>query len=258
MKPLLKAVVATMFALTTSFSVRAAAVLSLDTPLTTEDQVLTLGTQVFGGNENFVSYTLDNGVDFQTQLRNATSEGTTLSGITVDTDGSGYGAHANVTAFGDNKLNAVMSGDALGSYAQIFVNGLTAGRTYVIQVFASMTQGADIGGGNNNPSSVYSATEPWVDHTNGGTTTLSWGQTYDPITQTYSGTGVYYFTDTFVAGGSSVFLESPQGQSTSGQAMVAALQIRDITDVPEPSTYAMIGLGLAALLAIGRRRGLAA
>jgi hypothetical protein len=242
-------------ALITATSVRAQAVLSADTPFVSEDQVLTLGTEVFGGNENGVSATLANGVDFQSHLNNATFVGTTLSGVTVDTDGSYYGGHANVTAFSDNTLNSMLNGDSVGAYSQVFVDGLTAGNTYVIQVFASMTQGDDIAGGFNNPNSVYYGTEDWVDETQGGSTTLSYGQPYDAVTQTYSGTGVYFFTDTFVATGSQEYLLSPQGDSTNGQALIAAVEVREL---PEPSVYGMIGMGLLALVAIGRFRKQAA
>jgi hypothetical protein len=118
-----------------------------------------------------------------------------------------------------------------------------------------MTKGDDIGGGSNNPNSVYYGTETFDDETYGGSTSLSYGQPYDTTSMTYTGTGAYFFTDTFTATSSQEYLLSPGGQSTNNTVLIAAVQIREI---PEPSTYALIGLGLLAFVVIGRFRKLEA
>jgi hypothetical protein len=265
MKPLIAALASGSLALLAATSVHAQAVLSADTYFTSESQVLTIGTEVWGGATTFNgqntiasgSRTLADGVSFDSIFNNANFVSTDLgSGITVKTDGSYYCGHSNVSGFSDPKLNSILEGDAVGNYGQIFVDGLVAGQTYVIQVFANMTQGADIGGGSNNSTSVYSGSEVVTDETQGGSTTLSYGQTYDPINETYSGTGVYSITDTFVAqAGGQEFLFLGQPPQTSAPVLVGEIQVRQL---PEPSVYGLLGLGLLALVAIGRFRKLTA
>jgi hypothetical protein len=229
-------------------------VLSADTAFTSEDQVLTLGTEVWGGRDtgNGGSHTLLNGVSFDSQFINASFVGTDLgSGITVKTDGAGYGSHTAISSFSDGVLNSVLEGDSQGGYGQLFVDGLVTGQTYVIQLFAAMTQSGDVGYGPSTPASYFSGTETVTDETQGGSTTLSYGQTYDPDTETYSGSGVYFITDTFVATGNEEYLYLNGSTNPAGLVLQDMVQVREL---PEPSTYAMIGLGVLALLGYGKLR----
>jgi hypothetical protein len=254
MKTLITLTAATVLTMLAS-NVQAAPLFSASTELTSEYQILTQGTQVWGGaaTYNGGSRTLANGVDFDAIYNNANFVGTDLpGGVTLKTDGAYYGAHSNVSGFSDPVLNSVLEGDALGSYGQIFVDGLTAGHVYQLQLIVNMTHTGDIGGGFNNPSSVYSGSELVQDITQGGSTTLDWGQTYNPVTMTYSGTGANYVTETFVAptGGQEYLLLSGAGSVLDGN-----IEVRDITAVPEPSTYAMMLAGLAVLGFCVRRKG---
>ena len=238
-------------ALLSATSAQASATLSASTNLTSESQVLTTGTEVWGGRQygGNINSTLADGVTFGSVFNNANFVGTSLgSGITVKTDGSYYGAHSNLSSFSDPNLNSVLTDDQLGAYGQIFVDGLTTGQTYVIQVFASMTNSGDNGGGFSNPSTVYSAAENVTDETQGGTTTFDYGTGY-------SSTGATFFTDTFTATGSQEYLLFSQPPDTSNGVIFGAIQVREL---PEPSVYGMIGLGLLALVGIGRFRKLAA
>jgi hypothetical protein len=236
--------------LTLAGSLNAHAQFTTDTAFTSEDQVLTTGTEVWGGRANYGggSFTLSDGVSFGTEFTGGLNyAGTTLSGITVRTDGNYRDDYTGVGGFSDSALNNVLTYDFTGGYVVFDIAGLTAGQTYTVQFFAAMTNNGDYtsGGG----AAVESSTEKVENDSSGGTSTLSYGQTYDAGTDTYSGTGVYTVSDTFVAasdGTQNLFFSSPTGETVQ-------LAAADIRVAPEPSTYAML-LGGVALLGFVMRR----
>jgi hypothetical protein len=223
-----------------------------NTAFTSEGQVLTTGTEVWGGRANYGggTFTLANGVSFNTQFINATYVGTALSGVQVDVDGAYRADYTGVSAFSDSALNNVLTYDSTGSYGVFNIKGLTAGATYTVQFFAAMTGNGDYTSGGGAP--VEFSTEDVSNNTSGGSSTLSFGQAYDAGAETYSGTGVYTVSDTFTAGLSGIqnfYFSSP----TSQTVQIAAGQIRM---APEPSTYAMLFGGLAVLGFLMRRKAL--
>jgi hypothetical protein len=231
-------------------SLTARAQFTTDTYFTSEGQVLTTGTEVWGGRANYGggSYTLADGVSFNTGFSNANYVGTSLSGISVDVDGAFRYDYTGVSAFSDSALNNVLTYDSSGSYGVFNIRGLTAGDTYTVQFFAAMTNNGDYTSGGGSP--VESSTETVANNTSGGSSTLSFGQTYDPVTETYSGTGVFTVSDTFIAqagGTQDFFFSSPSDQVVQ----ISAAQIRL---APEPSTYAMMLGGLALLGFCVRRK----
>jgi hypothetical protein len=232
-------------------SLTARAQFTADTAFTSEDQVLTNATEVWGGRANYGggSFTLADGDSFNSEFNNSNYVGTSLSNIQVDVDGAYRADYTGVNAFSDSALNNVLTYDSTGNYGVFNIKGLTAGVTYTVQFFAAMTNNGDYTSGGGAP--VESSTEIVTNTTSGGSSTLSFGQTYNPLTETYSGTGVYTVTDTFVApsnGTQDFFFSSP----TSQTVQIAAAVIL----IPEPSTYAMM-LGGLALLGFCVRRKLA-
>jgi hypothetical protein len=239
--------------LTVAGSPTAHAQFTADTYFTSEDQVLTTGTEVWGGRANYGGgdFDLSDGVSFDTQFAGGvTYAGTSLSGITVRTDGAYRDDYTGVSAFSDSALNNVLTYDISTGGVIFDIAGLTSGDTYTVQFFSAMTNNGDYTSGGGAP--VESGTLPIANNTSGGTSTISFGQTYDAVSGTYSGTGVYTVTDTFVAGTDGTqnfYITSPSGS-------VAQLAAADIRLVPEPSTYAMLLGGVALLGLIVRRKAL--
>jgi len=235
-------------------SLDARAQFTTNTAFTSEDQVLTTGTEVWGGRANYGggNFDLSDGVSFDTQFTGGLNyAGTTLSGITVRTDGNFRDDYTGVSAFSDSALNNVLTYDFSGSYVVFDIAGLTAGQTYTVQFIAAMTgTGDDTSGGDTGVEE--SSTEKVENDTSGGTSTLSYGQAYDSGSDSYTGTGAFTVTDTFVAGSDGtqdLYFSSPSSEIVQ----LAAAQIRL---VPEPSTYAMLLGGVALLGFVLRRKTL--
>jgi hypothetical protein len=236
--------------------------------VTGDESVLTEGTEVWGGSagglqNNSTSYTLTNGVSFGV-FNNSNFVSFPGSNVQVDQDGASYGDQAadsiSDVGFSDPSLNGALSfGPATGNGGQLFLNikGLTSGDLYVIQAFASMTHT-----GNSNGNGGLSGTElvtPGSGDFSGlvpaDASTLSWGQTADPANPgSYLNSGAFYVTDTFTANAAgTAFLVFNNSPGTAYELLDAA-QIRDITNVPEPTTYAMMFAGLALVAFWVRRR----
>jgi hypothetical protein len=234
-----------------------AQVIGPDTYFTSEDQVLTTGTQVWGGRDvgggNIV---LNDGVSLNTVFTGgdnyAPSTIAGYTGISVRTDGAYRGDETGVSGFSDPGLNTAFSYDFTGGYGQFYVAGLTSGDTYVIQLFAAKTSNGYTQVDADTNDGVF-GNELVKDDTSGGTGasgTFSWGQ---PVSGT--GTGVFTITDTFTANSSGQeFLDISSIDMNPSQ--IAAAQIRDITSVPEPSAYAIMLLSGLALGALAFRRAL--
>jgi len=240
--------------LTFAGSSTARAQFTSDTAFTSEDQVLTTGTEVWGGRANYGggNFDLSDGVSFDTQFAGGTTyAGTSLSGITVRTDGAYRDDYTGVSAFSDSALNNVLTYDMSTGGVIFDIAGLTAGDTYTVQFFSAMTNNGDYTSGGGAP--VESGTLPIANNTSGGSSTISFGQTYDAGSDSYTGTGVYTVSDTFVAGSDGTqdfYITCPSGS-------VAQLAAAEIRLAPEPSTYAMM-LGGVALLGFVLRRKAAA
>jgi hypothetical protein len=225
-----------------------AQVLSSSTLLTSEFQTLIQGEQVYGGNDAYNNLTLNNGVTFGTRYVNgnvytpSTIPGSTVS---VRTDGAYRGDYTAEGFFTDGNLNNALQYDSTGSYGQYYIEGLTPGVKYELQLFATMTSNGYTDGGASGSETVQDITAGG----NGATTTLNWGQATPGV-----GSGTYFITELFTANSSGqeqLFFSSISG----APVQIGASQILNLSVIPEPSTYAMMLAGLAVLGFCVRRKG---
>jgi hypothetical protein len=237
-------------------------VLTPGVAVTGDESVLTTGTEVFGGTQNG-AFTLNNGVTFGSSLQNAVSVASTIPGSTVkvDSDGASFGDQTGNLGFTDSNLNnALAFNSATGGQLFFYITGLTPGDRYLTQYFAALTTAAT--GGNINGNGSFNAVET-VSHEEGfftgveATTTLPYGRTADPANPgMYLDSGAFTGTDTFTANAAgTAFIQF--SNSTNGIDLDAAVQIRDLTTVPEPSTYALMFGAIGMLVLASRFRKLA-
>jgi hypothetical protein len=145
---------------------------------------------------------------------------------------SGAGAGNNGSNSTTTPFNAVNNGVAyVGDFSPadtqtetVTINGLTLGNLYQLQVFNVGTFDTTVNGANS--QNIVGA------YTIGDFAATSMSQTF-----TYS-------NHSTALGGN------------SGIGGVGSIELRDVTSVPEPSTYALMGLGLAAALLVTRSRKL--
>ncbi len=147
------------------------------------------------------------------------------------------GAYYNMTT-GDANYNLVLrsGGYAGGSPGSISWN-VTAGNTYLVQLWVN--DGRSIG------------LTRWETFTGGANTS-------DNVYYGSDGTGLgQYIIGTFVADGSGTQSISitPDSSGGVGNASIQlnAFQLRDITPVPEPGSFALLGVGLGVMLRRSRR-----
>lgn len=226
-----------------------AATLSMgpNTPVIGDSSVFVQGTEVWGGDVT-TNTTLANGVTFNHVFNSNwypsgvnqgypnVPPGPAVQGVM---DGAAWGDQTGNLGFSDNQLNITLSNNDAGGYQFLYIGNLTPGHVYVLQTFDALTNG-----GNINNAGTFNAvqTETFSNSFFGpviGSSTLNYGQGG-------GGSGAFSTTDTFVAGagGTAFLLLNP---STNGVDLLAAADVRDISAVPEPSTYAMILAGLAVL-----------
>jgi hypothetical protein len=238
--------------LTLAGNLRAQVFITPNTPVVGDSSVFTQGTEIFGGTVSG-SFTLANGVQFNHQLINSqwSPAGTPVSypsvpagpGIEVVQDGAAFGDQTGNLGFSDNALNQTLQFNAAtGGQLFLYIGNLTPNHVYAIQTFDAMTTPAT--GGFDNGVGSYNATET-VGFSNTlfgpllATSTLNYGQAG-------GGSGAFSNITTFAAAsGGTAFLEFYN--SNNGIDLLSAVQIRDISAVPEPSTYAMMLAGLAIL-----------
>jgi hypothetical protein len=228
-----------LLALTAMTIAAHAAVTPTSTLVTGDSSVLTLGTEET--SLSVVAFqlgspiTLTNGVVFSNGNSGPLPFVSTQNGITTTLSGvAGNTGALSQTAFSDPNLDGVLEASILtsGSFS-LSTTGLTVGHTYDLQIFTALPGGT------------------------AGTETVTDGLSSGSLAFGGANSGSYSTVDTFTAltgGSESVTI----GSSTTGTEYVAAYELRDITDIPEPSTYAMIGLGLLSLFALGKFRKLTA
>lgn len=182
---------------------------------------------------------LVNGVNFYAVLPNSTYSNITTSGMTGGWGqfGSNTGAYAAIQNTGYKILLAYGNYTNTGSLStpmQMTLSNLTPNTTYLVQIWANDSRGGGI--------------------TRTETFESLGGSVSDPLTYRQSADGGLgqYIVGTFTTGAS----ETTQSIfSTTALGQVNALQLRVI---PEPSTYALIGLGIGFVLWAKRRRALQA
>jgi hypothetical protein len=241
-----------------------AQVLTAGTPVTGDDSFLTIGTEVWGGTSigqySNANYVLSNGVTLNDAFNNSQFVSDPNSTVQVDQDGAAFGDQTGNLSFSDSTLNNALGfNSASGSYLFLNIKGLTPGDVYVVQYIDALTASGNINGAGsfNATESVYHEEGVFtgVEASPTATSTLSYGQTPDPANPgQYLDSGVFSGTDTFTANsnGTAFLLFA---NSSNGINLLAAAQIRNITDVPEPTTYAMMFAGLAFLgLLVHRKR----
>jgi hypothetical protein len=191
--------------------------------ITGDSDVFTTGTYVdafqaatgtFNGKPD--STQTVNGVAFNINDTYAFTDGTfSLTGDVAD------GTDGNYPSVGSTAYQDVLADCAYtanGTPVTVTMNGLTAGKEYEIEVWNSTPYDDTILTGS----------------TSGDIQSLDIGQ---------------YTLGTFTAGATNSFTFG-NGPSRSGVGTIDALEIRQI---PEPSTYALMGLGLLAIAVVSRR-----
>jgi hypothetical protein len=256
MQPVRSSFLAAAVVMTLAGNVNAQIIMGPNTPVTGDSSVTTNGTEVWGGDVT-ANTTLANGVTFNHIFNSTWSpSGSPVSYPTVPAgpavqavmDGAAWGDQTGNLGFSDSQLNLTLSNNDAGGYQFLYIGNLTPGHVYTVQSFDALTNG-----GNINNAGTFNATQT-VTFSNTffgpviGSTTLNYGQGG-------GGSGAFSTSETFVAGsgGTAFLLFNP---STNGVDILAAAQIRDITAVPEPSTYALMlgGLGLLAFFRFRARR----
>ncbi len=198
--------------------------------------VSTLGTYFGSWAPNAANALTVNGVTFQNfsdlpglnnNFQNSTGTGSFQSPLTSD-----------------NNYNLLLTSGAFqndSSSPSISWGGLTVGDTYLIQLW--------VNDGRNSTVDQRSETVTGGANTSAS---LAYGSGNGPGGNP-AGLPGHYIIGTFLAGttGESISLNSGPAFPS---AQLDILQVRDLTAVPEPSTFALLGSGLCVMLAGFRRR----
>lgn len=197
-------------------------VLTWGTPqlITGSSDVVNTGTE-FGAFTAYSSNLVVNGVTFYT-LANATNFSATSAGNASD-----FGGFSSGDTTYDHLINSAVFTPADGSARSLTINNLVVGHSYTVQLFTPAWD-AD-----------------WPTKYTSGANTVDMGNTASAPT---------YVSGTFTATSTSLTIAY---QSTTGfYGMLAAASVRDVSAVPEPSTYATLAgaAGLIATAVVRRRR----
>jgi hypothetical protein len=203
-------------------------------------QVSTSGTFFGSATMNSVADQVVNGVTFFRRTTVTTSSiDFAGANITLELEVADGGSNQNggTHAPSANTYNNILSFSttAPGYYRTISITGLTPGNNYQVQIWTPLWDGT-------NGAGIFTWFSPDEVHSDGvrpGTVTLGWGEGANPP---------QYSIGTFTADGTTT-----QGISWQDQGW-AAIQVRDLTVVPEPSAIALASVGIIGLFRVQRRR----
>jgi hypothetical protein len=235
-------------------------------------------------NLNFVDYT---GVAPKGYFTQVNPTGWTGGGdlIFVDAPGTAddgsylsvYGPFPNSAPTGGNFVEADGNPDYEGSFSQM-ITGLTAGTTYTLSFYQAGGQQAGFGNG-------LATTERWI--VSLGDAGLSLCGNCGPVDPVYGQTSTYFNSDPNASIAASQLMTTPSGGVTPWQYVSVELtahsssellsflawgdngstinlppivflsgvnSVNVLPPVPEPSTWALFGIGALALVAMGRKQ----
>jgi hypothetical protein len=234
-----KFLILTSIALCLSFSAAQAQIFSTGA-ITGDSSIENVGTVVYAFAIGAGTSPEINGVTFSAINPLTTTSPDFSLNSTAVIDGTGGGNLPDGTDGNySTQLQALVAqGQSLGS-STLVLNGLTQGQTYSVElVFDSNQKDA-------RSQSVQDTTVGGNDAVS-GTIVTGGDQGYPTQNPNPDPTGAEYITDTFTALGTSETLVGQGGNSQLSGFVVEA--------VPEPGTWAMMGLGAVGLLFLARRK----
>lgn len=183
---------------------------------------------------HFVPWAIPNNNSTSSNIGSARITETPAPGylISYDTMGTSSGAFKTLSAQYQLLMQSCISSTSGGTLS-LTVGGLTVGNSYQIQLWA-------------NNSALLADTPTQTTATATGSVVLNTN-----VSSTYGALGQYVI-GTFVATSTSSVI-SLTGGGTSNKPMINAFQLRDITPVPEPSTYVFATIATCILASIARR-----
>lgn len=245
-----KPIVVALAAFMLSFSAGKAQVISFSTGAVTADSSIeTVGSVVYAYNISGGSgSTTINTVTFTIIDPTATtSPDFSMSNIPGGLDGTGGGNLPDGTDGNYSSALQALVGQGVGNNWTLVLNGLSVGQSYSFEAIFDANQ-------------KDARTQALADTTNGlspyptsGTIIAGGDQGYPTQNPNPNPTGAQYIIDNFTATGSTETLVAQDGSGGGAQLSGFVLET-----APEPSTWALMGLGAAGLAFLARRKALRA